>query len=51
MLGNNTGIVSNSSEPFGACSSPTGVRGRFEVLDASTLETRYVVIADPFVDA
>ena len=51
MLGINTGIVSNPAAPFGGVKqSGLGREGGFEGID-EYLETRYVGIADPFVDA
>jgi succinate-semialdehyde dehydrogenase/glutarate-semialdehyde dehydrogenase len=51
MLGINTGIVSNPAAPFGGVKqSGLGREGGFEGID-EYLETRYVGIADPFIDA
>jgi succinate-semialdehyde dehydrogenase/glutarate-semialdehyde dehydrogenase len=51
MLGINTGIVSNPAAPFGGVKqSGLGREGGYEGID-EYLETRYVGIADPFVDA
>ncbi len=51
MLGINTGIVSNPAAPFGGVKqSGLGREGGLEGID-EYLETRYVGIADPFVDA